>query len=290
MTPWLKKLRARHIWHRLLVERLSEPLHLNLVSVVAAALGSIETKIELDLIIRHQHAFAMLNAARKAKKLGLERTTVVEFGVASGAGLMNMCEIADLLTPRFNVAFDVVGFDTGTGMPPPRDYRDHPEHYGQGDFPMQDTTSLRRHLPSNTRLILGPLSETVPDFRDQLQHSSPLSFVSLDVDYFSSSVDALKLFDGEPEKYLAVVDLYVDDLMFETHNSWSGELGAIREFNGTHDLRKIEPHRVLRDTRVFKNAAWISHMYSVHVLDHLGRSPGVGSRAQPRLLENPYLG
>ena len=28
------------------------------------------------------------------------------------------------------------GLDTGEGMPPPRDHRDHPELYGQGWYPM----------------------------------------------------------------------------------------------------------------------------------------------------------
>jgi hypothetical protein len=28
----------------------------------------------------------------------------------------------------------VVGFDSGVGMPPPLDYRDHPDLYQQGTF------------------------------------------------------------------------------------------------------------------------------------------------------------
>lgn len=280
VTPWLSKLRERAMWQRQLVERASEPIHLNLMSLVVAAFGSSQAKIYFDLITRRQHAFSLLNAARKANALGLRRITAIELGVANGAGLMNMCDIAGRISRELNIAFDIVGFDTGVGMPPPRDYRDHPEHYGYGDFPMVDPAALSAQLPGNARLILGPLAETVPAFRAQLNHTSPVGFVSLDVDYFSSSVEALKLFEGDASAYLPVVDLYLDDVEFETHNSWSGELGAVREFNATHDERKIEPHRMLRESRLFKKSAWISHMYSVHVLDHEFRSPTIARRAE----------
>jgi hypothetical protein len=50
-----------------------------------------------------------------------------EFGVANGAGLLNMCEIAARVTRETGVGFRIVGFDAGTGLPQPIDYRDHPE-------------------------------------------------------------------------------------------------------------------------------------------------------------------
>lgn len=258
--------------------------------MVAAGFGTIETKIFFDLVLRQHHAYALLNSARKAQQLGLSRLTVIEFGVANGAGLLNMCEIARRLQTRVQVGFDIVGFDCGTGMPEPVDYRDHPEHYSRGDYLMSDLTSLQGCLPQNAKLVLGPLAETVQTFLAELSESSPLAFVSLDVDYFSSSVEALKIFDGDARAYLPAVDVYVDDLTFETHNRWSGELGAIREFNAGHAHRKIEPARWLRESRVFKHASWLSHMYTAHVLDHPLRSPSHATQpAQPRSLANPYL-
>jgi hypothetical protein len=43
---------------------------------------------------------------------------------------------ASKTTAVTGVKIDVYGFDTGKGLPPPRTYRDHPELYRQGDFPM----------------------------------------------------------------------------------------------------------------------------------------------------------
>lgn len=290
VSPWLSKLRERRIWKRILVERLSEPVHLNVLSLLVAMFGSIEAKIFFDLVLRQHHAYSLLNSARKARQLGVPRVTVIEFGVANGAGMLNMCEIARRLQPQVAIGFDIVGFDSGTGMPEPVDYRDHPEHYSRGDYLMGDVTNLKNRLPSSATLVLGSLAETVPAFLARLNESSPLAFVSLDVDYFSSSMDALKIFDGEATAYLPAVDVYVDDLTFETHNTWSGELGAIREFNAAHAARKIEPARWLRESRVFKHASWLSHMYTAHVLDHPLRSPGDAARpVRARSLANPYL-
>ena len=61
-APW----RRRNI----LVERLSEPLHLNLLALLAGAFGSFATKVEFDLINRRQYAFPILHAAQAAKAAG----------------------------------------------------------------------------------------------------------------------------------------------------------------------------------------------------------------------------
>jgi len=75
-------------------ERLSEPLHLNILSLFVAAVGTFEAKVYFDLIIRQHNAFCLLQAARFAKTCGYKSYTAIEFGVANGAGLMNMAEIA----------------------------------------------------------------------------------------------------------------------------------------------------------------------------------------------------
>ena len=49
--------------------------------------------------------------------MGLESITAIEFGVAAGAGLLNICEIAKNLTKETGVKFKIYGFDTGAGMP-----------------------------------------------------------------------------------------------------------------------------------------------------------------------------
>jgi hypothetical protein len=252
-----------------------------------ALAGSFRMKVAFDLVIRHNHAYAVLAAADLARELGIARLTLVEFGVAAGAGLLNMCAIAQRVTRETGVQFDIAGFDSGQGMPPPQSYRDHPEIYQQGDFPM-DQAALRAALPANARLVIGALDETVPAFLQGVREEAPIGFVSIDVDYYCSTVDALKVCEGRPAQYLPRTQVYLDDLEHPSHNSWCGERAALLEFNQAHELRKVEAHAFLRGYRIFRNARWIDHMFTLHVLDH----PTRATLQQPRgatVLTNPYL-
>lgn len=280
------KLKERRIWERILRERLSEPLHLNLASLPVALFGSFRARVYFDLVVRQQHAFCLLRAADLARAVGVGRLTVVEFGVAQGAGLMNICRIAEKVTGATGVGFDIFGFDTGRGMPPPVDWRDHPESYFEGDFAM-DHDRLAGRLPGNCRLVIGDLAETVPAFLPRMD--APLGFVSVDVDYHSSTVQALRLLgEARPDQLLPVVPCYFDDIFFDQHNRWSGELLAIEEFNATHEMRKLDRFTFLAKKRLFKNAQWIDQVFALHTLDHAWRAPGAHS-AQGRVLTNPYL-
>jgi hypothetical protein len=211
----------------------------------------------------------------------------VEFGVAAGAGLVNLCEVAAMVTRETGVEWQIVGFDTGVGMPPPRDHRDHPEYYAEGDFPA-DLDALRRRLPDNARLVVGDVASTVPAFVDSLTPDAPLAFAAIDVDYYWSTVECLRIFAGPPRCYLPITLVYLDDVEEEGVNPWCGELLAVHEFNDAHPLRKISPFNFLRQRRIFRNAKWIDHMYALHVLDHPTRS-SPRQRATPTRLEKPYL-
>jgi hypothetical protein len=282
-----RKLRHGRIWRRILLERLTAPIHLNLLSAGVALAGGFRAKVAFDLVLRHHHAYALLQQADEARRLGHDRLTAVECGVAAGAGRMNMIAVAKRVTAITGVRFDIYGFDTGEGMPPPRDHRDHPEHYSAGDFKM-DVPRLERALGSDARLVLGDLAETVPPFAANLTADAPLAFVSLDVDYYSSAKSALGLLEGPERGYLPTTLLYADDVSLMSHNHSGGELLAIDEFNAGHDLRRLERPEFLAGTRVFQHAPWLKQMYVLHVLDHPARQPA--HRAAPaRALENPYL-
>jgi len=119
LNPFFRKLFEVRIWERLLREKLSEPLHLTFLSLLAGAFGNFETKVYFDLVIRPHNAFCLLQAARFAKRRGHKSFTAIEFGVANGAGLMNMVSIAEKVTKCTGIDINLVGFDSGSGMPPP---------------------------------------------------------------------------------------------------------------------------------------------------------------------------
>lgn len=268
MSPFLSKLVEARIWERLLRERLSEPFLLNIASLFVGLFGSFESKVYMDLVLRQHNAFCLLQAARFAKDNGYGGFTAIEFGVANGAGLFNMAGIAARVTRATGIQIDLAGFDTGAGMPEAVDYRDHPQLYGPGDFPMQDFKGLAAILPPNAHLEIGQISQTVPAFLGKLRPDRPLGYVVIDVDYYSSSASSLEIFSGTANQYLPEVLVYLDDITFAQHNPWQGEYLAVNEFNAAHAMRKICPYNLLRAHRLFKRAIWIDQVYTAHILDH----------------------
>jgi len=227
---------------------------------------------------RPNYAYGMLRAADLAKALGHASITVVEFGVATGNGLLCMVEHARKIEAETGVFVRVVGFDTGSGLPPTTGYKNHPELWREGDFSMEDQKRLLAKLDGRAELILGDIKDTILPFADALDGSSPIGFVSIDTDIYSGAKDALRGFSKAPECYLPAVSMYFDDVGSFFSNQWCGELVAIEEFNQENSLRKIDNDRSLR-YRPVPYMPWYDHMYVLHVLDHPIRNRGIERNA-----------
>jgi hypothetical protein len=267
-------------WRHHLRDGLAEPMLIRAISVLVALFGGVRSKIDFDLFERRPYAFGILSAADLASKRGIPKIAVIEFGVASGHGLMSMSRIASAVSKLTGIHLDVVGFDTGKGMPPAVDYRDHPEDYFEGDFAPDDLSSLIASLPSNTRMVIGDISDTVPEFLKV--YDGVIGFVSVDVDYYSSAKQCLNIFTDDCNKYLPWSPVFFDDVLNDSHNPWCGEKLAIAEFNTEHALRKIAPFNAIRNKRIMKSASWLAQMYCLHVLDHRLRNVSANKILIPR--------
>ncbi len=221
--------------------------------------------IRHNLWHRGNYAYGMILAAEAALRMSLKQVTAIEFGVWTGAGFLNMCEIADFLHQTLGVEFRLFGFDTGAGLPDVADWRDHPELWASGTLVMPDFEGLAARLPPNAKLIIGNVRETLGTFL--AEHGSaeaPIGFVSLDVDQYHSSVSCLKVFDAEPTHLMPVVPMWVDDSNISVlQTNFAGEALAIHEFNQAHDLRKID-HKVIRTEdypRFWHHCFWFAHIF-----------------------------
>lgn len=186
---------------------------------------------------RPQYRDSMVHGAKLASSLGYKRMTAIEFGVATGSGLIALERIATEVEREWPVTVDVVGFDLGTGLPQPTDFRDLPWHWRLGDFPM-DVDKLRARL-QRAELIIGDLRDTLPRFvsdRSRLS-ASPVGAVMCDLDFYSSTAAALELFEAEWKTHLPRVQVYFDDLA--RTNKYIGEWRAIEEFNDRNADRAI---------------------------------------------------
>jgi hypothetical protein len=232
------------------------------------------------LVSRPNYAYGMLRAADGAKYFGHKCVTAIEFGVASGAGLLNMADLAGMIEAETGVKFRVIGFDTGTGLPSVQGYKDHPEIWNPGDFAMEDRAGLLRKLDGRAEVIWGNIAETIVPFTEKLTSESPIGFISIDVDIYSGTKSALKVLDGSAGMYLPAISMYFDDVSFFFANKWAGELAAIEEFNAQYDMRKIDTDRSLQWHRPKQFDSWYSTMYVCHMLDHPARQSPL---ARPQL-------
>ena len=149
--------------------------------------------LDYGMIERAYYGHCMLHAAMLARKLGHRRISSIEFGVAGGNGLVAMERHAEAVQAETGVEVAVYGFDTGTGMPPPQDYRDMPYMWQPGYFAM-DVPKLRARLKS-AKLILGDVAETLREFADK-EKPPPIGFIAFDLDYYSSTVAALTILEA----------------------------------------------------------------------------------------------
>jgi hypothetical protein len=234
--------------------------------------GTFREREACDLISRPHYTYGILRAADTALYFGHNKVTVCEFGVASGGGLLAMIEIAELVTQETGVEIRIVGFDTGAGLPDVSGHKDHAEMWMPGDFEMEEQDKLVARIGGRAALIFGDIKDTIEPFVASLTPDAPVGFVSIDVDIYSGTVSALQLFDGDVNLYTPTVSMYFDDLSFFSANDWCGEALAIREFNETHELRKIGPDRSLPGRRTARHGHFHRHMYGCHLLDHDARN------------------
>ena len=47
-------------------------------------------RASIDAVVRPQYAYCIIEAAKMAKDMGLEKISIIEFGVAGGNGLINI--------------------------------------------------------------------------------------------------------------------------------------------------------------------------------------------------------
>jgi hypothetical protein len=177
------------------------------------------------------YRYCVESGAALAKALGYPGITVVEFGVAGGNGLVALEQQATVIERAYDLTVDVVGFDSGIGLPATGDYRDLPYRFSRGFYPM-DLDKLRARL-SRAHVELGQISDTLPRFAATCRF--PIGAVLVDLDYYSSTKSAFAIFDVAPT--LPRVPVYFDDLWLAT--PFTGEWAAIRDYNDVHPMQKI---------------------------------------------------
>jgi hypothetical protein len=222
--------------------------------------------LEKGVDARPHYLWGVLAGAITARSLGVEQMSAIELGVAGGNGLVALEVAAQAAEELLGVKIEVWGFDCGTGLPEPLDYRDVPWVAKAGYFAM-DVDDLRRRL-TRAELVLGPVRHSVPVWLTEAH--APIGFVSFDLDYYSSTKEAFALFEAGPERLLPRISCYFDDVLGAAWNDYNGERAAIAEFNDTHHLRKVAATYGLRfDLPMSEQGKpWPEKVWHAHLFDH----------------------
>lgn len=210
-----------------------------------------------------EYTWGVLQGSALGKVLGIESVSVIEFGVAGGRGLLAMEQAAELVEKMVDIQIDVYGFDAEQGLPKPQDYRDLPNLFFNGQYSM-DRHQLERRL-RRARLKLGLVEDTIPIFLDS--NPAPIAFVSVDLDLYSSTKNALEIFSADERFLLPRVLCYFDDILGYTYSEYNGERLAISEFNESQSMRKISPLYGLK-YYVPSGESWPDKMFFMHAFNH----------------------
>lgn len=166
--------------------------------------------IDYSVVERPHYGYCMYNAAQLALWLGHKVVSAIEFGVASGGGLLAAEQHAQEITREIGVEFQIYGFDSGKGLPPPTDYRDLPFAWQAGDYPL-DEDLLKRRL-TKAQLIIGDVRNTCATFFSTY-NPAPIGCIFWDLDFYSSTMNAFQILEADDKYLLPRIPMYFDDIV-----------------------------------------------------------------------------
>ena len=234
--------------------------------IQAWSLFSYRRRLRICAVERPHYGHCLYEAARLAARLGYPRISAVEFGCGGGNGLLNAEMHISELEKIFPVKFELYGFDSGEGLPPPKDYRDFPHYFKSGYYKL-DAQRLGLKL-KRAKLILGAVKDTCRAFF--AEHApAPIGCIFHDLDFYSSTRDAFTLFEADHCHFLPRIFMYFDDINGD--NTWlisefAGELLAIEKFNNDHPFKKIAANRAMR--LIYPDQWWVHQIYIYHDFQH----------------------
>ena len=220
-----------------------------------------QDRVTIGAVERPTYAYCIFQAASLASLLKYPRISIIEFGCGGGNGLVAAEKHIVEVERLFGVNLELYGFDTGSGLPAPRDYRDVP-HYFKGGLYKMNMKAIQARLKM-ARLVIGDVRKTCATFFEQYD-PAPIGCMLHDLDYYSSTTDALTLFETGSSNFLPRVFMYFDDIVggdIWLSNDYTGQRLAIDEFNKKHEFQKIYPNYYLMEEY---RIPWFSSMIRIY--------------------------
>lgn len=188
---------------------------------------------------------------------------MIELGVAGGNGIKSILKYKRKIEKILNIKINIIGFDTGTGLPNSHLKQDLPYFWKHGDYRNNNLKDLEKE-DNSIKIYEGNISSTIDKYI--LENKSKIGLIFFDLDLYSST----KLFLDKIEELsqnkllLPRVFCYFDDLFVAdyTLNDINGEPLAIEEFNA--QSKNIKLGKTFDHITDFKFPLAKGQIYTLH--------------------------
>jgi len=224
----------------------------------------LETEVALNWTARPSYAYCTYHAADLARRLGISRISVIEFGVAGGNGLIFLRDFAARVREALGVEVEVYGFDTGAGLPEVTTIEDLPYWFRPTQYRMDEAALRARLHPA--KLVLGNVADTVSEFFTRY-NPAPVGAIFNDLDLYTSTRDSLRLFEQDVSRFLPRLFMYFDDVIgteLEMYSECNGQLLALSEFNSRQQavFVGLNQNLLARNEVEYRYQIYYAHMRS----------------------------
>ena len=224
---------------------------------------------------RPHYESLIYETSKNAIKLGFNEISVVELGVAGGNGIKSILKYKRKIEKILDIKINIVGFDTGTGLPNSDLKEDLPYFWKQGDYTNINLKGLEKE-DSSIKIYEGNISSTIDKYI--LENKIKIGLIFFDLDLYSSTKLFLDKIPALSEKKLLLprVFCYFDDLFVAdyTLNDINGEPLAIKEFN--NQFKKIKLGKTFDHITDFKFPLAKGQIYTLHDFDNENYNKYIG--------------
>ena len=188
---------------------------------------------------RPHYETLIYESSKNAIKLGFKEINIIELGVAGGDGIRSLAKYKKKVEKIFDIKINIIGFDTGAGLPNITLKEDLPFFWKQGDYTNKNLNNLEKSSDS-IKIYEGNISNTLEKFISE--NDVKIGLIIFDMDLYSSTKTFLKKIPEFSRKKLLLprTFCYFDDLFVADYclDDTNGEPLAIYEFNKTNvDLK-----------------------------------------------------
>ncbi len=224
---------------------------------------------------RPHYETLIYEASKSSIKLGYSEINVIELGVAGGDGIKSLIKYKKKIEKVLKIKINIIGFDTGSGLPKTTDKKDLPFFWKQGDYTNKNLKDLEKKS-DNVKIYQGNISSTIDQFISENQHK--IGLIIFDLDLYSSTKLFLNKIPNLSEKnfLLPRTFCYFDDLFVADYflDNTNGEPLAITEFN--NEFKDIKLGKSFDHINDFKFPLAKGQIYTLHDLNNADYDKYIG--------------